>query len=146
MSGFRGGGTSVGFSKKDYTKMALPMQQNDCEDLKCYRAELPNVIDDFGLTPYEYRLYGHYKRSCGTDGDCEQGVRYLARICGMSTGKVTKVKHKLIEYGLIWLDETDSKADESDKVSLPDLWPFNFQIYHLPKGPQRDEAIEKMRR
>jgi hypothetical protein len=32
-------------------------------DLRKYRTEIPNIVDDLALSPHAYRLYGHMKRS-----------------------------------------------------------------------------------
>lgn len=30
-----------------------------------HRTQIPNIVDDLGLDPYERALYVHYKRVCG---------------------------------------------------------------------------------
>ena len=61
-------------------------------DLRKYRHEIPNIVDDLGLSPHAYRLYGHMKRVCGASpsGRCYQGTRTLAKHCKMSVGKISE--------------------------------------------------------
>jgi hypothetical protein len=40
-------------------------QYRDESDLKKYRTEIPNMIFDIGLTPYEVALYGHSRGCAG---------------------------------------------------------------------------------
>src|SRR6266481_4364218 len=67
----------------------------DDSDLRRYRTELPNLIDDLGLSMVAYRLYGHYKRVCGTDGLCWQSARTIAGHCKMSVGSVVNARKQL---------------------------------------------------
>jgi hypothetical protein len=50
-----------------YGPYASEDQYRDESDLKKYRTEIPNMIFDIGLTPYEVALYGHFKRVCGAE-------------------------------------------------------------------------------
>lgn len=121
-------------------------QIQDLDRIRDYRTELPNIIDDFGLTVYGHRLYSHYKRACGPAGSCEQGVRYIADVCKISTGQVSEAKKELVTVGLIWVKEAHSSNGIIDNVSLPDLWEWNFQIYFVKDDPQkRQTVIEAMK-
>src|SRR5258706_14294799 len=117
----------------------------DQDKLKHYRTEIPNIIDDFGLSVYAYRLYSHYKRACGANSSCEQGVRFMADLCRMSIGMVTQAKKELVELGLIWIEPITTKGGSTDSVTLPDLLQYNFPIYSLT-GEKREQAIVDMKR
>jgi hypothetical protein len=114
----------------------------DDSRLKDYRTEIPNIIDDFGLTPYGHRLYSHYKRAAG-NGKCTQGARTIARICGMSLGTTSNAKRELAQAGLIWIDPVQNDADE---VTLPDLWEHNFKVYFERDRDKRAEIFEGIKR
>jgi hypothetical protein len=78
-------------------------QYRDESDLKKYRTEIPNMIFDIGLTPYEVALYGHLKRVCGAEkgGKCWKSVSTLSRETGMSAGRVSEARAELARRGLI---------------------------------------------
>lgn len=111
----------------------------DSSDLRRYRTELPNLIDDIGLSVYAYRLYGHFKRVCGAspDGRCWQNTRTLAEHCRMSVGQVSKAKQELIAYGLISIDKQPHPTKPaSDVVTLVDIWMVNMMAY----APGQEDA------
>ena len=70
-------------------------------DLRQYYFQVPNMIDDLGLSIFAFRLYGHLKRVAGDEGICYQSTRTLANNCKMSTASVSRAKRELIYYGLI---------------------------------------------
>ena len=78
-------------------------QYRDESDLKKYRTEIPNMIFDIGLTPYEVALYGHLKRVCGAEkgGKCWKSVSTLSRETGMSAGRVSEARAELARRGLM---------------------------------------------
>lgn len=93
-----------------------------------YFHQLPNMADD-DLDPYEYRLFGHYKRVCGEseEGECWESTRTTARRCRMSTGKVTSTRRSLQTKGYIRIQEAE--ADETLVIRLNDLMPTNVARY-----------------
>lgn len=102
----------------------------DAGDLRKYRTELPNLIDDMNLSVYAYRLYGHFKRVCGANGGmCRQGTRTISQHCGMSMGAVSKAKEELHKAGLISIVSHDRSTRLSDEITMVDVWPENFQVY-----------------
>jgi DNA-binding MarR family transcriptional regulator len=76
--------------------------------LSKYFTQFPNIIDDSGLTPFEFRVLIHYYRV----GECWEGVRTTAVKCGMSTGKVAEVRKSLEEKGFIAI------SPDGDGVSI----------------------------
>jgi hypothetical protein len=100
-------------------------------DLRKYRIELPNLVDDSDLTPREIRLYIHYKRACsGRYGCCFESNQTLAKtIPGMSLGSINAakkglLKKKWVKLGTIKIDGKDHPA-----VFMIDKWPENFKKY-----------------
>ena len=102
-------------------------------DLRKYRTEIPNIVDDMNLTPHAYRLYGHLKRVAGAkEGSCWQNTDTLAQICNMSTGMVSRAKGELVEAGLIVIGKKRVGRNEVDNIRILDIWARNFAAY----GPQ----------
>jgi len=110
----------------------------DAGDLKHWRTELPNIIDDLGLDPFGRTLYAHYKKVCGANGKpCEEGVRKTAEKTGMSTAKVSLIRRKLAEKGLITEHIQDKQADQIKPqvhVTIVDIWEINFLYYSFKEG------------
>jgi hypothetical protein len=101
----------------------------DAGDLRRYRTEIPNVIDDMDLSLQAYRLYGHLKRVAGDSGVCWQGTRSLADHCKMGVGSVSRAKSELAESGLITIEEGDRFKGQSDTITIADVWLQNMQSY-----------------
>ena len=111
----------------------------DSGDLRQYRTEIPNLIDDMDLSVYAFRLYVHLKRVAGAseDGACWQSTRTLAKHCGMSVSKVSQSKQELVDAGLIEIDQGGWKRGKADIISICDIWPQNF-VRYSSEIPVRD--------
>lgn len=114
-----------------------PIHVKDDGDLRKYRTEIPNMIDDMGLNVYEFRLYVHLKRVAGAAGVCWQGTRTLASHCHMSLSSVSAAKVSLAEKGLITITERDRSMGESDLITIVDIWRENFDAYGDDASPVR---------
>lgn len=100
------------------------------DDLKKYRYETPNIIDDLDLSPHAFRIYSHYRRACGANGKpCTQSTKTIAAICSMSTGKVSEAKKELADMGLIQIVETTSKVGVQHNVTVTNIWSINFAYF-----------------
>ena len=110
----------------------------DDGDLKKYRTEIPNMVYDISLTPYEGWLYGHFKRVCGAkpDGMCWKSVATLAKETGMSTGRVSEARRELERRGLIKMEQPKGPGT-SITVTIVDIWPQNMARYMTP-SPRED--------
>jgi DNA replication protein DnaD len=95
--------------------------------------QIPNLVDDYGLSPQAYRLYGHLRRVAGENGKCWQNTRTLAAACSMSTGSVSNAKKELetTEFiPFIRIRPVPTKTGFSyDEITLTDLWKLNHDIY-----------------
>lgn len=113
--------------------MSGDVQIVDAGDLRKYRTELPNLVDDLGLSVYAYRLYGHIKRVAGgaPGGVCREGVRRMAERCCMSKGMVTKARQELERAGLITSQQTTDAAGDPDvlRITVVDIWHRNFAAF-----------------
>ena len=84
-----------------------------------YWIQVPNMIDDSDLDPYEFRLYVHLKRVAGDDGQCWQSTQTLATFCNMSVGKISQAKQSLLARGFIKLKTMKSETVSYTHLTLP---------------------------
>lgn len=86
---------------------------------------LPNICDD-DMDAYAYRLYGHYKRVCGEDGECWEATRTTAKACKMGPATVVKYRNWLKEHK--WIEvEYPQRSGDAMTVTLLDKWAENFE-------------------
>lgn len=102
-------------------------------DLRKYRTELPNIVDDMELDPYSFRLYVHLLRVAGYEGECWQSTLTMSRSCKMSTGKISQCKQILFERGLICVESGTRGTEETDTITIVNIWPENFAYFSKPK-------------
>lgn len=98
---------------------------------KGFYHEIPNMADD-DLDVYSYRLYGHFRRVIGNNGEyCKESIRELAAACKMSTGKVSAARQDLKERGLIRIEDIPGpgKSIAGSRVYLVDIWAENAARY-----------------
>lgn len=111
-------------------------------------SQIPNMVDDMGLTPYAYRLYGHLKRVTGEKGKCWQSTETLAKACGMSAGKISESKKELENVWPPLIRVVSKKKDDGQiyhEIVMTDIWKVNNQFYvgvkdeqvHIVKGLAR---------
>jgi len=119
----------------------------DAGDLRKYRIEIPNIIDDMGLDPYTVRLYMHLKRVAGASGECWQSTETIAKHCKMSTGQVSKSKQILKKNGLIIITQVEHEKPGSPYhlITITDIWLRNFQEFAQgsPCEPQGSQGETK---
>jgi hypothetical protein len=102
----------------------------DAGDLRKYRTEIPNIIDDMDLSVYAFRLYVHIKRVAGANGgECWQSTRTMADTCKMSVGAVSKAKQDLMDAGLIVVTHREKEKGETDIITIVDIWQKNFAAF-----------------
>lgn len=120
-----------------------------------WRTELPNIIWDLGLDPYEITVYCYMKRVAGDGGQCYQSRKKMAAKCGMSERKFREVKVSLAKkrielnnQSLIHIQKRKSVDGDpdTDLITIINIWPINFQKYnggaqpapgvghHVPEG------------
>lgn len=99
------------------------------ESPRTYFTQIPNCVDDMGLTPYAYRLYGHLRRVAGENGACWQSTSTLAKACRMSAGSVSKYKQELIEADLISVEERHNENGQYHHITIINIWRENHLTY-----------------
>jgi hypothetical protein len=98
-----------------------------------YRTEIPNIIFELGLTPYEFLVYCHIKRITGESGKCWQSVREIAKSCGISVTQVAKCIDSLTipknGLNLPLIKKTKRKLpnglNETNLITVVNLWKHN---------------------
>ena len=103
----------------------------DNGDMRKYRTEIPNSIDDARLSVYAFRLYAHLKRVAGDSGKCWQSTATLAESCSMSGGMVSKAKKELQAARLIEIEQVENKRGGRmfHNITVCDIWMENFIKY-----------------
>lgn len=119
-------------------------QVEDLSSLHKYRTELPNIILDMGLDPYEFTLYSHLKRIAGDKGNAEASNKYLAKVSCMSIDKVKKVKKILVERNLIktTIRQNKDKSFKPTLIQIIDWWPQNFEYFKFKKKERENKLKE----
>jgi hypothetical protein len=102
----------------------------DAGDLRRYRTEIPNILDDSTLSPNAVRLYLRYKRAASSAGACWQSIKTLSEtIPGMSIGSVSKARAELIEKKWVREGAVYINGEEKPCIYLIDVWDINAQRY-----------------
>ncbi len=129
---------------------------SDPGDPKKYWTQIPNMVFELGLTPYELTLYAHMKRAAGKYDVCSKSTRTLARECRMSPTVVVKAKaalatprRELNRKPLIVVEKRQNPAGgkEYDEVIIVDIWRENTNRFAPPEDenqvPETEKALVK---
>lgn len=108
-----------------------------------WRTEIPNIVEDVLIDPYEFRVYMHIKRRAGDGGTCFESNQSMADKCGMGKRKLILVKQSLATprkelegRPLILIQKrTTEKGDpDTDLITIVDLWGVNLRSYYSSYG------------
>ncbi len=83
--------------------------KNDLQPLPVVHSDL----DEYGLDPYEFRLYAHVVRRTGgkLHGECFAKLKKTAEICHMSVRKAQYALKTLCDAGLILKEQRRGRTD-----------------------------------
>jgi len=83
--------------------------KNDLQPLPVVHSDL----DEYGLDPYEFRLYAHVVRRTGgkLTGECFARLKKTAEICHMSVRKAQYALKTLCDAGLILKEQRKGRTD-----------------------------------
>jgi len=107
-----------------------------------YRTEIPNIVLEMGLTPYELALYVTLKRTTGDNGECYKSTATLAKESGLSVGMVSKVKMSLAQSrpeiggkALIEIRDQENKHGgiPHHEITIVDIWAENMARFAKEK-------------
>src|SRR5262245_35045085 len=127
------------------TKPAQKMSDNAANSAKTavssrrrFFTLVPNIVFELGLTPYALSLYFTIRRTAGESGECFRSGNNLARMCGMSTGMVSKAKHQLARprsklggKALICIKQAPAVHGGKARhcIKIIDIWSINKTYY-----------------
>lgn len=99
-----------------------------------YFTQIPNIIDDWGLSTSSIRLYMHIKRVAGDNGVCTESQSTLAKICRMTGRTIVKAKKELFEKGLIKIDPEIRGGHPAHVIHIVNIWDKNEKQYRTRGG------------
>lgn len=112
----------------------MPSEQQliEREQKREFFIQTPALVDYLPLTPHEFRLYSHYVRVCGDDGQCWESVRTTAAHCRMGLGTVVRAREALEEtYKLIYTNKDAAVDGGTINIRIRDIWPINSHFLAL---------------
>ncbi|MEH2238861.1 helix-turn-helix domain-containing protein [Nostoc sp.] len=97
-------------------------------------AFIHNVLDEYGLDSYEFRLYAHIVRRTGgkPQGVCFASLRKTAEICKMSMRKAQQAIKVLIKANLVTQTKRTGRTDEYRVTPVSD-WVSKDQLDQIRK-------------
>jgi len=98
-------------------------------------AFIHNVLDEYGLDSYEFRLYAHIVRRTGgkPEGVCFASLRKTAEICKMSMRKAQQAIKVLIKANLVTQTKRTGRTDEYRVTPVSD-WVSKDQLGQIRKA------------
>ncbi|MBW4623311.1 MAG: helix-turn-helix domain-containing protein [Cyanosarcina radialis HA8281-LM2] len=95
-------------------------------------------VDELGLDPYEFRVYGHIARR----GDCFASLEKIAAICCMSVRRVQYSLKVLEEAGLIHKEKRKGRANKF-ALTYPSKWLNKISKEQLERIRQKVKSHRK---
>jgi len=110
---------------------------------------VPSDLDDYGLDPYEFRIYSRIARRGGINGESWESISHMARGCCMSVRRAREAVHLLEAAGLVDNIERPGQTTirritpRSKWVSLECLSELRKQIasYKSPKTSKNVQGV-----
>jgi DNA-binding transcriptional regulator GbsR (MarR family) len=98
-------------------------------------AFIHNFLDEYGLDPYEFRLYAHIVRRTGgkPGGVCFSTIAKIAEICKMSSRKAQQAIKVLKEANFIQQTKRPGRTDE-------------YRVVPASEWVSREELVEVRQR
>ena len=97
-----------------------------------FGAFIPAFLDDYGLNPYEFRIYTHMARRAGKDG-CFSSIPHMAKHCLIGERVARKALHLLLQAGLV-----RKVSDRPGKTDIYELTPIENWIPSDQLASKRD--------
>jgi hypothetical protein len=113
-----------------------------------YRTEIPNIVFELGLDPYELCLYIFLKKVAGDYGKCWHSSKKMADACGMKETKLKECKKRLSEKFNILNDQplikiTERKkidgSNSSNLIEITPIWRANGDYFRSKGGGSRND-------
>lgn len=102
-----------------------------------------NDLDEYGLNPYEFRVYGHiYRRTGGKfHGVSYASVKTMAEVCGMSSRRVQYALKFLCKAGFLIRQESNRRTN-AYMLAPVDKWTPKAQLEGIRKAV-KSPVVEK---
>lgn len=99
-------------TKKNFVEKSNFLKKS--EPLPSSVAFIHNFLDEYGLDPYEFRIYTHIVRRTGgkEEGVCFASLKKTAQICKMSVRKAQQALKILIQAKLLEQTKREGRTDE----------------------------------
>src|SRR6185312_9737893 len=96
-----------------------------------YRTEIPNIIFEMNLDPYEFKAYCVLKMTAGDNGSCFKGTERLCQEIGCQKPKLIEIKRSLMSKGLIKITKRKHANGSMmpDLITIVDLWVINMKTW-----------------
>lgn len=109
---------------------ATPLATRASDDRNVGMMFVHSKIDDYGLDPYELRVYGHITRRTGgrIDGQAFASIKKMAETCKMSPRKLQYALKVLCMAGMLAKEEDKSRRTNVYKLTRPDNWAHKAQL------------------
>ena len=91
------------------------------KDGRDFAIVVPSYLDDYGLDPYEYRLYSHIVRRAGKNG-CFESIPNMARHCLMSEKTLRSSLRVLLNAGMVGVAESKAGKSVVYEVTQQEKW------------------------
>jgi len=106
----------------------------DSSSLHKYRTEIPNILFEMDLDPYELSFYLYLKRIAGDHGKCWKANKTMAKESNICVRKIKYLKVTLEQKNLIKVTQrkTENGDQDSSIIEIVDLWPKNFAHFLKP--------------
>lgn len=99
-----------------------------------YRTEIPNIIFDLNLDPYEFKLYCIIKKIAGDESGCWKSNSNISKECEISSRKIQEALKKLSSpfellngQALITIipRKKEDGSPDTNLLIINDIWRFN---------------------
>lgn len=109
-----------------------------CSDERDLGAFIPSELDDFGLDPYQFRVYCRLARRAGSGGNCWESVNNIAKACKMNRKTVMQSIAALLSFGMLRQEKRAGKSDLY-KLTSSKFWNQSVKVTSPPDGLVTDE-------
>jgi hypothetical protein len=82
----------------------------ELQDNRDWGVFIPSFLDDFGLDPFEFRLYSHIARRSGNGGKCWEKIDNIAAVCRMERKTAYRAFQFLEDHKLISVERRLGKT------------------------------------
>lgn len=99
-------------------------------------------LDEYGLDPYEFRVYGHITRRTGgrVKGTAFSSVKKMAKGCGMSTRKLQYALKVLCHAGLLRKEKHSEYRTNVYMLNPPQAWAAKENLIEIRKSARDADA------